>query len=59
MITPEFLLTALAVVMIPGTGAIYTLSCGLTRGRGAALPGGDPGGEAAGDGVPGAHGVVG
>ena len=37
MITPEFLLTALAVVMIPGTGAIYTLSCGLTRGRGAAL----------------------
>ena len=37
MITPEFLLTALAVVMIPGTGAIYTLSCGLTRGRAAAM----------------------
>lgn len=37
MITPEFLLTALIVVMIPGTGAIYTLGCGLARGRGAAM----------------------
>ena len=35
--SPEFLLTALAVVMIPGTGAIYTLSCGLTRGGWAAM----------------------
>ncbi|WP_339947261.1 LysE family translocator [uncultured Albimonas sp.] len=37
MITLEFLLTALVVVAIPGTGAIYTLSCGLGRGRMAAL----------------------
>ena len=35
--TLEFLLTALVVVMIPGTGAIYTIGCGLTRGRAAAM----------------------
>lgn len=28
----EFLITALIVVLIPGTGVIYTLSCALTRG---------------------------
>jgi threonine/homoserine/homoserine lactone efflux protein len=28
----EFLITALIVVLVPGTGVIYTLSCGLTRG---------------------------
>ncbi len=28
----EFLITALVVVLVPGTGVIYTLSCGLTRG---------------------------
>lgn len=31
MITPEFLLTALVVVLIPGTGVIYTLSVGLVH----------------------------
>ena len=35
--TPEFLLTALVVVMIPGTGAIYPIGCGLPRGRAAAM----------------------
>jgi threonine/homoserine/homoserine lactone efflux protein len=31
--TPEFLLTSLIVVLMPGTGVIYTLSCGLFHGR--------------------------
>jgi threonine/homoserine/homoserine lactone efflux protein len=31
--TPEFLLTSLIVVLMPGTGVIYTLSCGLLQGR--------------------------
>jgi threonine/homoserine/homoserine lactone efflux protein len=31
--TPEFLLTSLIMVLMPGTGVIYTLSCGLFRGR--------------------------
>jgi len=31
--TPEFLLTSLIVVLMPGTGVIYTLSTGLFRGR--------------------------
>lgn len=35
--TPEFLLTSLIVVASPGTGAIYTLSAGLSQGRHAAL----------------------
>ncbi|MGF0538732.1 LysE family translocator [Agrobacterium sp. ES01] len=35
--TPEFLLTALVVVLIPGTGALYTIAMGLTAGRRAAL----------------------
>jgi threonine/homoserine/homoserine lactone efflux protein len=30
MFRPEFLLTSLAVVLIPGTGAIYTITTGLT-----------------------------
>lgn len=33
----EFLLTALVVVLIPGTGVIYTLATGLTRGSRAAI----------------------
>lgn len=35
--SPEFLATALIVVIAPGTGVIYTLSIGLTRGRAAAV----------------------
>ncbi len=35
--SPEFLLTALFVVLAPGTGVIYTLATGLTRGRTAAI----------------------
>ncbi len=31
--SPEFLLTALIVVLIPGTGVIYTVATGLTGGR--------------------------
>jgi len=30
--SPEFLITSLIVVLAPGTGVIYTLTCGLTRG---------------------------
>jgi threonine/homoserine/homoserine lactone efflux protein len=30
MIKPEFLLTSLVVVLIPGTGAVYTITTGLT-----------------------------
>jgi len=33
----EFLITALVVVLVPGTGVIYTLSCGLTRGAKASI----------------------
>ena len=33
MLDPEFLLTSLIVVLIPGTGAIYTVSTGLFQGR--------------------------
>ncbi|MBI1492903.1 LysE family translocator [Halocynthiibacter styelae] len=35
--TPEFLLTALIVVLSPGTGVIYTISTGFLRGHRAAL----------------------
>lgn len=35
--SPEFLLTALIVVLIPGTGVVYTLSCGLLGGARASL----------------------
>ena len=37
MITLQFLLTALVVVIIPGTGVIYTLALGLGQGRRATL----------------------
>jgi threonine/homoserine/homoserine lactone efflux protein len=30
MIQPEFLLTSLVVILIPGTGAVYTITTGLT-----------------------------
>ena len=30
MITPEFLLASLVVVLIPGTGVVYTITTGLT-----------------------------
>jgi threonine/homoserine/homoserine lactone efflux protein len=35
--SPEFLLTSLIVVLMPGTGVIYTLSCGLFQGRAASV----------------------
>jgi len=35
--TLEFLLTSLVVVLLPGTGVLYTLSVGLTRGSRAAV----------------------
>ncbi|RPJ29347.1 MAG: LysE family translocator [Chloroflexi bacterium] len=37
MITPEFLLTSLVVVLIPGTGAVYTINTGLLLSRRASL----------------------
>jgi len=37
MPTTEFLLTSLLVVLMPGTGVIYTISVGLTRGARASL----------------------
>jgi threonine/homoserine/homoserine lactone efflux protein len=37
MISLQFLLTALVVVLAPGTGVIYTLAIGLGQGRRAAL----------------------
>lgn len=37
MITLQFLVTALVVVIAPGTGVIYTLALGLGQGRRAAL----------------------
>lgn len=37
MITLQFLVTALVVVLIPGTGVIYTLALGLGQGRRASL----------------------
>jgi threonine/homoserine/homoserine lactone efflux protein len=35
--TPEFLATALVVVLVPGTGVIYTLATGLGQGKRAAV----------------------
>ena len=35
--SPEYLVTALIVVLAPGTGVIYTLAIALARGRVAAL----------------------
>ena len=37
MITPEFLITSLVVVLIPGTGVLYTVSTGLVQGRAASV----------------------
>jgi threonine/homoserine/homoserine lactone efflux protein len=37
MISTEFLLTSLLVIVIPGTGVIYTVSNGLLLGRGASI----------------------
>ncbi|WP_299348324.1 LysE family translocator [uncultured Shimia sp.] len=37
MISAQFLLTALVVVLAPGTGVIFTLAMGLGQGRNAAL----------------------
>ena len=37
MITPEFLVTSLIVVLIPGTGVLFTVSTGLLQGRAASV----------------------
>lgn len=37
MISIEFLMTSLVVVLIPGTGVIYTVSTGLVQGRAASV----------------------
>jgi len=37
MISVEFLVTSLVVVLIPGTGVIYTVSTGITQGRRASV----------------------
>ena len=37
MFTAEFLFTSLVVVLIPGTGVIFTVSTGLSQGRRASL----------------------
>lgn len=37
MISPEFLVTALVVVLIPGAGVVFTVSTGLMRGRAASV----------------------
>lgn len=37
MITLEFLITSLIVVLIPGTGVVYTVSTGITLGRRASV----------------------
>ena len=37
MITAEFLITSLIVVLIPGTGVLFTVSAGLFLGRRASL----------------------
>jgi len=37
MITLEFLITSLIVVLAPGTGVVFTVSTGLTRGRRASV----------------------
>ena len=33
MITTEFLITSFVVVLVPGTGVVYTVSTGLVQGR--------------------------
>ncbi len=37
MISLEFVLTSLVVVLVPGTGVIYTVSTALLRGRRASI----------------------
>ena len=37
MISIEFLVTSLVVVLVPGTGVVYTVSTGLARGRVASI----------------------
>jgi threonine/homoserine/homoserine lactone efflux protein len=37
MISLEFLITSLIVVLIPGTGVIYTISTGIVQGRAASI----------------------
>ncbi len=37
MITMEFLITSFIVVLVPGTGVIYTISTGIAQGRKASL----------------------
>jgi threonine/homoserine/homoserine lactone efflux protein len=37
MVTIEFLITSLVVVLIPGTGVVFTVSTGLLRGRKASV----------------------
>ena len=37
MLTVEFLVTSLVVVLVPGTGVLYTVSTGLARGRRASV----------------------
>ena len=37
MITPEYLITSLIVVLVPGTGVLYTVSTGLVQGRAAGV----------------------
>jgi hypothetical protein len=37
MFTAEFLITSLIVVLIPGTGVVFTVSTGLVHGRRASL----------------------
>ena len=37
MISTEFLITSLIVVLIPGTGVIYTISIGLFKGSKASM----------------------
>jgi threonine/homoserine/homoserine lactone efflux protein len=37
MITLDFLITSFIIVLIPGTGAVFTVSTGITQGRSASL----------------------
>lgn len=37
MITPDFLITSLIVVLIPGPGVLFTVSTGLAQGKRASL----------------------
>ena len=37
MISLEFLVTSFIVVLVPGTGVVYTVSTGLTQGRRASV----------------------